>query len=207
MNGVDDDPIPASRHDNVFRLRFAGSIYDVSSPAVLLEAAAAVIRSLALSPEQFSIEFLMDAAHYEGVSIDVVARRAGVEQFVTIEPLRPRAEALVFLAEATMLVSLRQYSPIAIPAKLFEYVRMGAWLLVMAEHDSATELLLRGTDAEIVEPNNVTQAAASIELCYRAFRAGVRPQPVATGRDFSRNAQADVLIDRIEAVIEARQSS
>jgi hypothetical protein len=200
MNGADEDPIPPSSHDEVFRLRFAGSIYDVSAPAVLLQAAEQVIRTLSLTPQQFSIEFLMDQSHYEGVPVDLIARRTGVEPFVTMQPLRPRAEALEFLAGATMLVSLRQYSPMAIPAKLFEYVRMGAWLLVMAEKDSAAELMLRGTRAEIVEPGNVAETAAAIRRCYEAFRAGERPVPVAKERDFSRRAQADVLIDRLERV-------
>lgn len=207
MNGSDDDVIPPSRHDSVFRLRFAGSIYDVSAPGILLEAASRVIERLGLTPEQFSIEFLMDQGHYEGVPVDVVARRAGVEAYLTIHPLRPRAEALEFLAGATMLVSLRQYSPLAIPAKLFEYVRVAAWLLVMAEKDSATEVMLRGTGAEIVEPGDVEETAAAIQRCYEAFRAGERPQPVAAERDFSRRAQADVLIDRIEAVLNGHRSA
>jgi len=201
MNGSDDDVIPPSRHDSTFRLRFAGSIYDVSAPGILLEAAARVIQRLSLTPEQFYIEFLMDPGHYDGVPIDVVARRAGVERYLTIHPLRPRAEALEFLAGATMLVSLRQYSPLAIPAKIFEYVRVGAWLLVMAEKNSATELMLRGTGAEIVEPGDVEETAAAIQRCYEAFRAGARPKPVAAERDFSRRAQADVLIDRLEEVL------
>jgi hypothetical protein len=147
----------------------------------------------------------MVPGHYDGIPVDVVARRAGVERYLTIHPLRPRAEALEFLAGATMLVSLRQYSPLAIPAKIFEYVRVGAWLLVMAEKDSATEIMLRGTGAQIVEPGNVEQAAAAIQRCYEAFRAGARPKPVAAERDFSRRAQADVLIDRLEEVLNGQR--
>jgi hypothetical protein len=207
MNGADDDPISPSRHDGGFRLRFAGSIYDVAAPAILFEAAARVVRELGLTPAELSIDFLVDHAQYEGVPIELVAKRAGVQSYTTVAPLRPRGEALDFLADATMLVSLRQYSPMAIPAKVFEYVRLSAWLLVMAERDSATELLLRGTSAYVVEPGDVAATAAAIRHAYEAFVAGVRPEPLAHARDFSRRAQAEPLVNRIEALMASHEGA
>jgi hypothetical protein len=58
----------------------------------------------------------------------------------------PRKEALEFLAGATMLLSLPAGQRLCVPAKIFEYVRFEAWMLVLATPESATGRLLAGTE-------------------------------------------------------------
>ena len=130
MNGSDDDPLPPPRRDRTFVLAYAGTIYLDRDPRPLFRAAAQVVRELALAPDDFSIRFIGDVGNFSGVPIGEMAREAGIADFVQHGPPRPRHEAMRFLADAAMLVSLPQDSDMAIPAKLFEYVRFNAWLLV-----------------------------------------------------------------------------
>jgi hypothetical protein len=92
---------------------------------------------------------------------------------------------------------------LAIPAKVFEYIRFDSWLLAIAEGASGIAQLLRGSSADVVEPD-VDAIAAAIIARYESYEAGERPVRVATDGRFSRAAQARVLLDAIERLVPAR---
>lgn len=193
MNGSDADPIPPSGPGRRFTIAYAGTIYSERGPRNLFRAAARVIRALELSPSDFGIEFL--GADPPASVIDI-AREEGVAEFVSAQPTRPYHEALDFLARATMLVVF-DADMITIPAKVFECVRFEAWLLVLSERDSATERLLRGSEADVLPPEGVSDIAAVIRRRYADFRRGVRPARAVRDDRFSRRRQAGILLDRI----------
>ena len=106
-----------------------------------------------------------------------------------------------FLAQSTMLVSLPQDSDLAIPAKIFEYVQFSAWLLALATPESAAGLLLDGSGADRVSPDDVNGIAAVLRDRVQQFRAGIRPPRLADHDSrFSRRTQAKHLLDAIEGV-------
>ena len=49
-----------------------------------------------------------------------------------------------------------------------------AWLLVLAEHDSATAELLRGTGADVVDPDDEAAMVRVLRARFDEFRAGKR---------------------------------
>jgi hypothetical protein len=199
MNGCDADPLPPSRHGKRFTIAYAGGIYIGRDPRPLFRAAARVIGELALEPTDFGIEFLGHVEHYGSTLVSDIAREEGVERFVTLEPPRPRKAALEFLARATMLVSLPQDGDMQLPAKIFEYLRFDAWVLALATHDSATGLLLRGSGADVVGPDDVDGIFRVLRDRYAQYRSGIRPRRIARDGRFSRRAQAERLLDAIEA--------
>ena len=95
-------------------------------------------------------------------------------------------------------MSLPQYAHLAIPAKLFEYVQFDAWLLVLAERGSATELLFRGTAADVVQPDDVDSMAAIIRERFEQFRHGDRPRALNRDGAFNRERQAELLMDVLD---------
>jgi hypothetical protein len=103
-----------------------------------------------------------------------------------------------------MLLSLPQDAHMAIPAKIFEYVRFPAWMLVLAEEISATAQVLRGTDADVVHPSDVDGIARVIRRRFSQFAAGERPLPVGRDGRFSRRGQADILFDCIDSIVANR---
>ena len=204
-NGFDDDPLPAMRHDGRFTIAHAGTIYLGRDPTCLFQAARQVVDELSLSPNQFAIEFI--GANDRGISLTEMADAEGVAPFVHVGAPRPRAEALEFLSRATMLVILPQDWEMSIPAKLFEYVRFEAWLLALAERNSATELLLRGTDADVVSPRDPSAIAAVLRRRYEQHAAGMRAQRIARDVRLSRRFQTQVLLDALERCVRPRRDS
>jgi hypothetical protein len=199
MNGSDDDPLPPHRHSERFTIGYAGTIYLDRDPLLLFRAAAQVIKAGALTPKQFGVDILGRFAAEEHVPLLGMAAREGVADYVTVEPPRPQQAALDFLAGASMLVIFPGSNTLAIPAKVFEYIRFDSWLLTIAEPASGIALLLRGTSADVVDPH-VEDVAAAISARYRDHIAGVRPTRVAIDDRFSRSTQARLLLDAIAKV-------
>jgi hypothetical protein len=111
------------------------------------------------------------------------------------------------MARATVLVNLAQDSHLAVPSKIFEYMRYDACLIALAERESATELLLRDTDADVVSPGDVEGVASVLRHRYAEHAAGRRPEPIARTMRFSRLAQAERLFDAIEQQIPSARSA
>lgn len=200
MNGSDDDPLPPHRHSDRFTIGYAGTIYLDRDPLLLFRAAAQVITAEALTPQQFGIDILGRFAAEEHVPLLGMATREGIADYVTVEPPRPQQAALEFLAGASMLVIFPGSNTLAIPAKVFEYIRFDSWLLTIAEPASGIAQLLRGSTADVVKPQ-VSAVAAAITARYHDHVAGVRSPRVAVDDRFSRTTQARLLLDAIAKLV------
>ena len=99
-----------------------------------------------------------------------------------------------------MLAVLPQDSDLAIPAKVFDYLRYNAWLLALAEPSSATAQLLNGTGADLVMPDDVTGITAVLRERYLEFTLGRRAPALAGIPRLTRRHQAGVLFGAIEAI-------
>jgi len=202
LNGYDEEPMPSMPAAPRFTIAYAGSIYIDRNPSMVFRAAARVVRELSLTPDQFGFEFIGSVENFGGVPLDVMAREEGLAGYVRTQATLPRREALALLAQCTMLLSLPQSARLCIPAKVFEYVQFNAWLLVLAQRESATELLLRGTAADVVDPHDLAGITEVLRTRYLQFAAGARPTPVGTDGRFSRRVQAQVLFDALEDCVD-----
>ena len=200
MNGYDEEPMPSPAHGTRFVIGCSGSLYAGRNPRVLFRAAARVVGSLGLTPEQFGIEFVGDDS-CEGVSVGEIAAKEGMESFVSVWGRHPRRAAFEKLARAALLVDLPQVTPLAIPAKIFEFLQFDAWLLALAEPASATARLLEDSGAHVVSPNAVDAIAAVIRARYLEYAGGVRPTRLAQGGRFSRREQAGIFLDALEQAL------
>jgi hypothetical protein len=203
MNGSDDDPLPPHRDLGRFLIRYAGTIYLDRDPQLLFRAAARVIADLKLTPKQFGVDILGRFAAEDRLPLLGMAAQEGIADFVSVEPPRPHQAALEFLAGASMLVIFPGSNLLAIPAKVFEYIRFDSWLLAIAESRSGIGQMLSGTTADLVEPQ-LEAIAAAITIRYKDYVAGVRPVRVARDDRFSRAAQAQLLLDAIDKLVPAR---
>jgi hypothetical protein len=199
-NGFDDEPLPVGTPGVRFVVAYAGSIYLDRDPRVLFRAAARVVRQLSLSPDDFGIELMGQVKTFNGHSVADVAQEEGVGRFVRLRPPGTRAEALRFLSDAALLVVLPQDSDMAIPAKVFDYMRFDAWLLALAEPRSAVDLLLRDSGADVVPPDDVDGIAGILAAHYGQFRQRERGTRLSTNPKYARATQAATLLDAIERV-------
>lgn len=200
MNGCDEEPIPAPCHGTRFVVASSGSLYVGRDPRLLFRAAAAVICELQLTPQQFGIEIIGDDSS-EGVSVAEMAANAGIAAFVTIRGRHPRSVAFSLLASAALLVDLPQVTPLAIPAKIFEFMQFDAWLLALSKPESAVARLLEDCNAFVVSPEDSARIAAVIRECFERYARGERPTPVARGGRYSRREQATIFLDAMERCV------
>jgi hypothetical protein len=199
-NGFDDDPLPAARPGRRFTIAYAGAIYLDRDPRPLFRAVAQVVRDTGVGSDALAIELMGSVDSFEGRSLEAIADEEGVRPYLHLRPLAPRSEALEFLSRAHMLVILPQDSDLAIPAKVFDYVRYPAWILALVGSGSATGRLLRGTGADVLAPDDPDAIAAVIRARLRQHQAGDRPGPLMGLSRLARRTQATVLFDAIERV-------
>lgn len=203
LNGWDSETLPEAPSRQKFVIAYAGSIYLDRDPLPLFRAAARFIERRRLDPDRVGIEFMGSVKQYHDRSLESLAEEAGIGGFVTVHPSRGRREVLEFLSGASVLVSLPQDSDLAIPSKIFEYMRFSAWLLALAGPNSATARLLSDTDASVVDPGNMEEIAEALERCYQAFESGHFPDPIATDGRFSRYGEGDRLFTTLEELLPA----
>ena len=199
MNGADSDPLPTGSPGTRFVIAFTGLIYLGRNPRSLFRAAARVARATGASPNEFAVEF-MGADACEGVPLTTIAREEGLGAHFRSHGFRPRREALELLASATLLVSLQARTLTTLAAKLFEYTRFDAWLLALADSDSATARLLADTDADVLPPDDVDAIEGAIANRFAQFRAGVRPMALNRDGRFDRAIQSARLFDALEVL-------
>jgi hypothetical protein len=201
-NGVDpDEPLPRAERGARFLVAYAGAVYLDRNPATLFRAAARLVRDLALTPDDFGIEFMGRVDGPGPDPLGALARAEGIEAFVRSHPPGPRSRAAVFLARAAVLVNLHQDSRLAIPSKVYEYMRYDAWLLALCDPGSATHDLLAGSGADVVHPDDVAGIRDALERRFQAYRRGERPRPLGEDPRFGRRAQAERLFEHIEALV------
>lgn len=199
MNGADPDVGAPATPGTEFIISHTGSLYSGRDPRILFRAVAAVVQRLRLQPGDLRIHFMGDEV-YEGRSLEALAAECGVEPFTVCEGRRPRAAALELIRASAMVVLLPQQHVHSIPGKVFEYVQLPAWPLVLADPGSATELLLRDTGADVLSPTDLEGVADAIARRYCAFRRGERPAPLNADGRFDRDRQTARLLDALDAL-------
>lgn len=206
LNGWDDEELPQAPWPRQFRVVYAGVIYLDRTPRPFFQAASIVARELKLTPDQFEIRLIGDVQAHERTDVRQMAREEGVEHLVRILPSAPRREVLKEYAEAALLLSLPQDSELALPSKVFEYMRFPAWILAQSGPLSATGSLLLEAGAYALEPGEIEATAELLRTCLKEFQAGRRPGPLAAGGRYSRSSEAAKVFGALGALIPVRKA-
>lgn len=201
-NGCDTGEAVPRPREGRFVVAYAGNIYIDRDPRPLFAAASRLVRSRGLGPDAFSLELMGDVETFGGVTVEALARDAGLADHVRLHTRAPRREAMHFLARASVLVSLPQSADLAVPSKIYEYMQFPARLLVFAARGSATELLLRGSGADVVDPRDLDGITRALDRAFQEHRAGREPPRLAEDPRFSRGREAEILFDALEAVVD-----
>lgn len=202
LNGFDDDPLPPPAPQQPFTIAYAGTIYLDRDPGMLLVPVADLVRRIGLVPQDLQIVFAGDVETTGDRSLDDEVARLGLSDFVQIRGRVSRAEVMRLLATADMNVVLPQDSHLAVPSKVYDYLRFHAWMLALAEPQSATAQTLRGTGADVVDPRDQSAVCEVIGRRLEQRRSSGRPEPLAhSSLHLSRRSQADVLFQRLAQVI------
>lgn len=200
MNGWDDGPLPPLPTKR-FLISYVGTVYLDRNPLSLFKAVRLIVERFGLGPEEVGIEFMGAVETVDGTSLENLAHQAQVGEFLVAHPAGARQAAQEVMQRAAVLVSLPQDSDLAIPSKVFEYMRCPAHILALADPGSATALLLRGTGADVVSPSDSPAIAEALGAAFVAWREGHPPVPIAATGRFSRRGEADRLLSALDRLL------
>ena len=206
LNGVDDlfleeGPAPTEP----FRIVYAGTIYIDRDPRPLFAAVGELVRRLDIGPRELEVEFIGDAASFNGVPTERLAEEAGISEHFRLLPTMPRDELVAHLKRASVLVSLPQSTPWSIPSKIYEYLGYGAHMIVFTDATSGTAEILKDSDAIVLEPFDHDGTVAALHDCYRAHREGTAARDRARVEPFARERRGrelQALLEEIGVVAE-----
>lgn len=188
--------------DRPLRFVHSGTLYpEGRNPMALLSALASLKEKGALTDKDIHVVF---RASRNEVAYTRELQRLRIENLVTFAPPVSNREALREQAEADALLLLQgdQFAG-QIPAKVYEYLRIGRPILALVgEHGDTRELLQQTGGAELVDADD----AAAIEQRLPAFMRAVRQEtwPVANAamvRGFSRCSGAARLAGLLDEVV------
>lgn len=207
MNGWDDEPLPSAVWPAQFRVVYAGVIYMDRTPRPFFRAVSMVQQELGLTPENFEIRLIGDVQSHDGTDVRQMAREEGIERLVRVIPPMPRREVLKEYAEAALLLSLPQDSEMALPSKVFEYMRFPAFVLAQSSPASATGSLVLEAGGHSLMPKELDATAQVLRHAFGEFRAGRRPEPLAREGRYSRANEAAKLFAALDALVPGSKES
>jgi glycosyltransferase involved in cell wall biosynthesis len=144
-NGFDPDEVisPASIPQRDFKsLVHVGELYGGRHPGPILDSIQRLTACGALAPGSLRLSLIGPSSDAAIPNIDVLRRlvNAGIVEYV---PLRiPQNEARLIARQADALLLLQPHTNVHVPAKLFEYIRIGRPVLAFVKRDSPTERIL-----------------------------------------------------------------
>jgi glycosyltransferase involved in cell wall biosynthesis len=176
FNGYDPADFPplcdtAAKAGGPLRLTYAGTLYGGRNPFPLLKGLAQLVSRGAVRKGELEIHLIGDCDRAMGHSIADVSREFGISDFVFVQPPAPYAEALSALSQSDVLLLFAQNQPLQIPAKLYEYLHIGRFILCFA--DGATAGVVREAKAgRVVESCSAEEAESALAEILGLHRAG-----------------------------------
>lgn len=188
----------------------AGSITEsFRDPRPAFEAMSRAAAAGLVQPRRVRFRFLGGGAFGESPEMRAAVERAGLVSRVEFLPRVSYEASLTELSGASVLLLLQASRDTVdlVPAKLFEYLRVGRPVLALVP-DGATAEVMRDTGGGwVVDPNDSTGLQDVIARVYQAWTRGsldsLRANPAALAR-FSRQRLAGELATQFDALLSAR---
>jgi len=180
-NGVDPDclPAPAPNHYSGLGIAHAGTLYGTRDLGPVLRALRIFLErhpEAGQAGSKLRLAGHADASRARAFQEEVAS--LGLEQYVEVLGLLPRAQALNMVSRSRLVIVLAQQQDLMIPAKLYESVAIGIPVLVVAEAGSAAGVEGNRLGAIVRDPADVEGIAGVLEGLWRDDSRERRPCPV-----------------------------
>jgi glycosyltransferase involved in cell wall biosynthesis len=177
-NGYDEsdfqgiDEIPQGER---FELIHAGLITpDFRNPFPFLETIANLTRNGYLPKEEVKVTFLGGGDYVHSPDFVEKVRRAGLSGIVEVISRVPHRESLERMRRAAVLLLFQasEDTRSLIPAKAFEYLRIGNPILALTLKGATSELIQETGEGEAVDPNDHSMLERAVTSLYKMWRKG-----------------------------------
>jgi glycosyltransferase involved in cell wall biosynthesis len=193
-------PVPAARP---IRLVHSGLIYPIErDPRPMFSAVARMKKTGRLSADK--IQIIFRAPGSEDLYRKLLAEK-NIEDLILLEPHIPYRQALQECADADGLLLFQAADcDMQIPAKAYEYLRIGKPILALSTHTGDTAALLREVGgATIVNLTSEDEIYEGLSSFVDALRVGMHPLPDSKKiRRYTRQAQAGQLAKVLDELVE-----
>jgi glycosyltransferase involved in cell wall biosynthesis len=198
-NGYDEAdfrqlPSPIARVGTVVRLVHSGIVYPAErDPRAFFRALARLKQADVISRTTFALDL---RAPGFGDYYGRIIHELGIEDLVKILPPVPYGDALAECASADALVLMQDAScNRQIPAKAYEYLRLGRPILALTSAEGDTAALLRQTGGStVLDLRDEDAMVTGLPRFVETVREGHHPLPAAdVVRGFARHVQAQNL--------------
>lgn len=210
-NGYDDvdfeglpvsgsSPIPLGRP---VRILHSGMLYGQErDPSPLLRALATLSSRGAVDPSRLTILF---RGPFDDPRLRNQIAAYNLDDLVSLLPPVPHLEALREAAQADALLLIQGPScNRQIPAKVYEYLRLGRPILALTDPAGDTALLLRRTGGATVLALDPALIASRLPEFLSAVRNGLHPPPIReVVETFNRRAQSALLAASLDTMTSA----
>jgi hypothetical protein len=193
-------PVPAARP---VRLVHSGLIYPIErDPRPMFNAVARMKKTGRLSTDKIQIVFRAPGS--EDLYRKLLAER-NIQDLILLEPHIPYRQALQECADADGLLLFQATAfDLQIPAKAYEYLRIGKPILALTTHTGDTAALLRevggATIVNLISEDEIYEGLSSF---VDALRVGMHPLPDSEKiRRYTREAQAGQLAKVLDELVE-----
>ena len=203
-NGFDPDeiisalPIPQRGYRHLVHV---GELYGGRHPGPILDSIQRLVARGALSPGSLRLSLIGPSSDAAIPNIDVLRQLAedGVVEYVP--SLIPRDEARLIARQADALVLLQPQSDVQVPAKLFEYIRIGRPILAFIRRNSPAEHILSrsGIPHRLIYPNDSPEKVDSEVLEFLQLPSN----PVGPSNWFAEQFDARRQAEALAAIIRA----
>jgi glycosyltransferase involved in cell wall biosynthesis len=208
-NGYDPIDFPnvaPSPPGNRRPLRFVhvGTIYGGRNPLPFVRGLASLVETGFLSPGSVEVEFIGDCE--PAASIQAAVEGSGLGRSILFTRQVDHPEALRRMMAADVLLLLAQQQPLQIPAKLYEYLHTGRFVLAFTEGATA-RLVERVGAGQVVGPQD--DVPAVLRRVVELHRGGLlmnRPPAEEDLRAYQAPELAARLAQLMERLVAARQS-
>ncbi|MBX3260554.1 MAG: glycosyltransferase family 4 protein [Labilithrix sp.] len=182
-----------------------GTIYGGRDPRPFLEGLAQLVTSKALDPRDVEVHFLGGCDSREAVERAVAD--AGLAGAVTLHGVVDHEEAIRRMLTADVLVLLAQEQDYQIPAKLYEYLSAGRFVLAFTGGASATVIEDAGAGRVVGPRDDVAAALADVLARHRDGRLAGHHVSRARLRRYQADHLAGELAARMDRLVEAHHAS
>ena len=185
------------------RLLHSGLVYpEERDPGSFFRALARLRQEGKITPE--TVQVVFRAAGFED-SYSVTIQNLGISDIVSFLPRIPYNQALQECADADALLVMQAANcDHQIPAKTYEYLRIGKPILALTTQTGDTAALLHETGgATIVDLANEEEISAALPAFLNAVRSATHPSPEPSRVErYARRNQAKVLAECLDAFIQ-----
>ncbi len=199
-NAFDPIPLPPrDRGDGPARLVHFGHVYGgARTLRPILAALAAEVRARNLTRRDVVLENYGRFSH-EDLQF---ARAQGLEPLLSVEPQRPYAEGLASLRGASLLLLPAwgtEFGPLFLPAKLYDYLLVGAPILAVGDNPELGAILARTRAGTLVKPDDEPSLRAVISRALDPLEAPHAPDPDEVAR-FSARGMAESFASVLDGI-------